>query len=443
MPSRRSPALDERSHDFLALRAEWLKVRGYLHDPNTKLPAVPAVIEDVRRRIEGGERVGVMFLDVSGEEYLEEVYGWETYDGLLQQVARALEDCRGELLGPSDVVAVAGVRSDQFLVFVGLDARRGERELAQIRERVVAELGQRIKIQVGKDVPRGLAVHAASGLLRYDPTVRIERSIYKVLDSVRLLCQRDREERLSARRNELRRILASRDILIRYQPIVRLGDGSIYGYEALSCGPEGDLFQNPEMLFSFAEKTDQLLDLERLCRLESVRGAKRLPRGHKLFLNCSAHGITDVEGLSEKLIVHAQDAGLGPEDLVLEITERVAVTAWTDFRRRIDALREMGFGVAIDDMGAGYSSLHSVAEVEPDFLKFDIALVRDIHLSPIKRGLLESLALLAERIDAQVIAEGVEKEEEFETLREMKVPFAQGYLFSPPTTLAYHVPEAV
>lgn len=443
MSGRSRTAAEERSHDFLALRAEWLKVRGYLFDPNTSLPAVPAVIEDVRRRIEGGERMGVVHLDLSGEEYLEEVYGWETYDGLLQQVARALDECKGPLFGGDDLVSVAGVRSDQFVVFVGLDGRRGERELAQLRERVVGELGRRIKVQLGKEVPRGLSVHAASALLRYDPTVRIERSIYKALDAVRLACQRDREERLSARRNELRRILAARDILIRYQPIVRLGNGSIFGFEALSCGPEGDLFQNPEMLFSFAEKTDQLLDLERLCRLESVRGARRLPRGHKLFLNCSAHGITDVEGLSEKLIGHAQEAGLGAADLVLEITERVAVTAWQDFRRRIDALREMGFGVAIDDMGAGYSSLHSVAEVEPDFLKFDIALVRDIHLSPIKRGLLESLVLLAERIDAQVIAEGVEKEEEFETLREMNVPFAQGYLFSPPTTLAYHVPDGV
>jgi EAL domain-containing protein (putative c-di-GMP-specific phosphodiesterase class I) len=433
--------MDDRTHDFLALRAEWLKVRGYLYDPGTSLPAVPAVLEDVRRRIERGDRMGVVCLDFSGEEHVEEVYGWETYDGLLQQVSRVLEGCKGAVLGADDVVALAGVRSDQFLLFVGLPARRGERELVQVREQLVGELARHIKVQVGKEVPRALSVHSASALLRYDPTMRIERSIYRALDAVRLQCQRDREDRLSARCNELRRILASRDILIRYQPIVRLGDGSIYGFEALSCGPEGDLFQNPEMLFSFAEKTDQILELERLCRVESVRGAARLPRGHKLFLNCSAHGIADAETLAEALVGQARDAGLAASDLVLEITERVAVTAWNDFRKRIDRLRGMGFGVAIDDMGAGYSSLHSVAEVEPDFLKFDIALVRDIHRSPIKRGLLESLVLLAERIEAQVIAEGVEKEEEYETLREMQVPFAQGYLFSPPTTLAYHVPD--
>ena len=434
--------MDDKTHELLQMRAEWLQARGCLYDPNTSLPAVPAVLEEVRRRIEKGERVGVVYLDVSGEEHLEEVYGWATYDGLLHQVAQALADCRGLLLGADDVVALAGVRSDQFLVFVGLDDRRGARELAQLRERVVSELGRRIKIQVGNEVPRGIGLHAASSVLKYDPTVRIERSIYKVLDGIRIECHRDREESLTARRRELRRILQSRDILIRYQPIVRLGDGSVFGYEALSCGPDGDVFQNPEMMFSFAEKTDQIVDLERLCRVESVRGSVRLPRGHKLFLNCSAHGIGDVEGLSTHLVAQAKAAGLQPSDVVLEITERVAVTAWNDFRKRIDDLRGMGFGVAIDDMGAGYSSLHSVAEVEPDFLKFDIALVRDIHLSPIKRGLLESLVLLAERIEAQVIAEGVEKEEEFETLREMNVPFGQGFLFSPPTSLAFHVPDS-
>ena len=434
--------MDDRTHEFLAMRAEWLKVRGYLYDPNTSLPAVPAVLEDVRRRIERGERLGVLYLDISGEEYLEEVYGWETYDGLLQQVAQALEDAKGTLLEKTDFVALAGVRSDQFLVFVGLDPRATSRDLVQLRERLATDLSRQIKIQVGKEVPRGLTVHSSSCLLRYDPTVRIERSIYKMLDAVRIECHRDRQESLGARGRELRRILQSKDILIRYQPIVRLGDGSVFGYEALSCGPEGDLFQNPEMLFSFAEKTDQILDLERLCRMESVRGSARLPKGHKLFLNCSAHGIGDVEGLSTHLVDHVKEVGIGPQDVVLEITERVAVTAWNDFRKRIDSLRGLGFGVAIDDMGAGYSSLHSVAEVEPDFLKFDIALVRDIHLSPIKRGLLESLVLLAERIEAQVIAEGVEKEEEFETLREMQVPFGQGYLFSPPTTLAFHVPDS-
>src|SRR5690606_1481406 len=103
-------------------------------------------------------------------------------------------------------------------------------------------------------------------------------------------------------------------------------------------------------------------------------------------------------------------------DIVLEITERVAVTSWQSFRRHLADLRHSGFAVAIDDMGAGYSSLHTVAEIEPDYLKFDISLVRDIHLSPIKQDLLGSLVDLARKIDAKVIAEGVEKAEEYVAL---------------------------
>ena len=428
------------ARDYLALRAEWLKVRGHLYDPGSNLPAMPAVLEDVRRRVESGDRLGVVWLDVSGEDSLEEIYGWETYDGLLHQVASVLEATRSTALGAGDLVAVAGVRSDQFVVFAGVPSRGGEQALADLRQRLVEELGRRIRIQVGREVPRGLGAHAASAILRHDPTIRIERTIYRMLDALRLQCQRDREERLTARRSELDRLLAARDVRIRYQPILRLADESTYGFEALSCGPEGGLFESPEVLFSFAEKTDQLLELERLCRTEGVRGAAGLPRGHKLFLNCSARGIADAEALSGALVEQAGSSGLRPSDLVLEITERVAVTVWADFRKRIDRLRAAGFGVAIDDMGAGYSSLHSVAEVEPDYLKFDIALVRDIHRSSIKRGLLESLELLARRIGAQVIAEGVEQEEERRTLREMGVTLAQGYLFSAPEALHTFIP---
>jgi EAL domain-containing protein (putative c-di-GMP-specific phosphodiesterase class I) len=433
--------MEERSHELLAQRAEWLKVRGCLYDSNTGLPALPAVVEDVRRRLEGGRPMGVIYLDLSGEEQVEEIYGWETYDGILQQVAVALRELRGILLDEQDLLALTGVRSDHFLLFVDAGRRITEPELDRLRRELIAELGRRLRVQVGRELPRGVVIHSAAAPIRFDPTVRIERSIYKTVDVVRRRCQHDREEQLTQRTTELRRILSARDIVIRYQPIVLLASGSVYGFEALSCGPQGDLFENPEMLFSFAEKTDQILELERLCRVESVRGASRLPRGRKLFLNCSAPGIADVEAFSESLLRCAETSGLEPGTLVLEITERVAVTGWSEFRRRLDALRAKGFGVAIDDVGAGYSSLHSVAEVEPDYLKFDIALVRDIHLSPIKRGLLESLLVLAQRIGAQVIAEGVEKEEELEALKEMNVTFGQGFLFSPPTTLAFHVPE--
>jgi predicted signal transduction protein with EAL and GGDEF domain len=109
------------------------------------------------------------------------------------------------------------------------------------------------------------------------------------------------------------------------------------------------------------------------------------------------------------------ELGLRPESIVLEITERVAIQEWNKFKKVIHEFRNYGFKVAIDDMGAGYSSLQAIAELEPDFLKFDISLVRNIHENLIKLGILETLVALSAKINAQVIAEGVEEIEEYRT----------------------------
>lgn len=423
--------------DYWELRAEWLKLRGYLFDPNTGLPALPAVVEDVRRRLEDGETIGLLFVDLSAEDYLEPIYGWQSYDRLLRQVAATLLEFRQRVLASRDVVAMVGVRGDEFLVFIGpkpqqaLDVRR----LARLRDQLAQELSGRLRIGEESELPSGLTIGCSGALVQVDPTVRIERSIYKTVDDVRITARRQRERRHGLRLTELRRILAARDVVIRYQPIVRLADRGVHGYEALSSGPPGDVFENPEMLFSFAEETDHIVELERLCRIQAVRGA-RVNGGEKLFINCSAHGFVDPELASPQLLDEVARVGLDPRSIVFEVTERVAIREWKEFRAILGKLRDQGFAVAIDDMGAGYSSLQAVAEIEPDYLKFDISLVRDIHLSPIKRNLLETLVVLAGKIHARVIAEGVESEEEYRALRAMEVTFAQGFYFAPPGALA-------
>jgi EAL domain-containing protein (putative c-di-GMP-specific phosphodiesterase class I)/GGDEF domain-containing protein len=427
---------------YWELRAEWLKLRGYLFDPNTGLPALPAVVEDVRRRLEDGEAMGLIYLDLASGERLESICGWQAYDRLLKQVTAALLEFRGRSLTPRDTVALTAVRGDEFLVFVGPRDGQGldERRLTRLRERLAEDLFARLRLEVDSEVPQGIAISCGSAMMQIDPTVRIERAIYQAIEEVRTICRRQRERRHGLRLNELRRILAARDVMIRYQPIVRLDDGVIHGFEALSSGPSGDIFENPEMLFSFAEETEQIVELERLCRQQAIRGAARLNSPQKLFINCSVHGFVDPDLVSAPLLEEVRRAGREPRDIVFEVTERVAITEWKEFRAILAALRDIGFSIAIDDMGAGYSSLQTVAEVEPDYLKFDLSLVRDIHLSPIKRNLLETLVVLADKIHARVIAEGVESAEEFQALRAMGVPFAQGFYFAVPAALTSPVP---
>jgi len=121
---------------------------------------------------------------------------------------------------------------------------------------------------------------------------------------------------------------------------------------------------------------------------------------------------------------------------VLEIAERMTFDARERPKDVLCELKRQGFRVAIDDMGAGYASLQSIVELEPDYLKFDIALVRGIDKSLIKRSLLETLVELSQKIGAAVIAEGIEAESELQTLRELGVGLGQGRFLAPPVMVS-------
>ncbi|MDY7092452.1 MAG: bifunctional diguanylate cyclase/phosphodiesterase [Acidobacteriota bacterium] len=414
--------------------SRWRELRGALVDHNTELPSLTAVLSEIRELVQNRRRLGLLYLDLSAEAPLESIYGWETYDGLLRQVAEALGVFQRDRLSSDDVLAICNVRGEEFVLVVGLDdAASAAQRLEELQERIADHLSARLRVQFDNESPRPLSVQSAADLLLPDPMVRLERVFYRTLDTLRSICRREREKQHSERIRELRRIVSAVDITVRFQPIISLDSGEVHGFEALSCGPTGGVFENPEMLFAFAEETDHIVELERICRFESIRRAGELGNSGRLFLNCSARGFTDPELFCRNLVDQAERCGLRPADIVIEITERVAITAWQDFRRSVAALRLIGFQIALDDMGAGYSSLQSVAEVQPDYLKVDLSLIRDLHKSPIKRSLLQSLLTIAHSIGAQVIAEGVEKAEECQVLREMNVTFAQGFFFARPT----------
>lgn len=426
--------MDRESQDLLELKAAWLKLRGRLYDSTTELPTLAAVLEKIRRQIEAGDSVGLLYIETSSEGQLERLLGWQAYDRLIAAVGRTLLALRGSTLPLEATLAVGGVRSDEFVIFVsqktseGLSRQALEHIERQVLERVRAQLAPLVR----SELPGDLFLLSGSAMLRSEPTVRIERSIYKVLAEVQLRCHEKRQRQHRARSAELGRLLAASDLHVTYQPIVHLGDGSVHGFEALSSGPSGGVFESSEVLFAFAEETQSITHLERLCRERALAGFQVADADRRLFVNSSSYGVADPELRSGTFRRRLAAAGLEAKDVVFELTERVAITEWLPFRRVLDELREMGFRIAIDDVGAGYSSLQSIAEIEPDYLKFDLSLVRDLHASKIKRDLLAALGGLAEKIGAAVIAEGIEREEEFHTLREMGVRLGQGFLLSPP-----------
>jgi EAL domain-containing protein (putative c-di-GMP-specific phosphodiesterase class I) len=221
-----------------------------------------------------------------------------------------------------------------------------------------------------------------------------------------------------------------------YQPILDLRDLSVLGHEVFTHGPAGGPFEDPERLFALAERVGRLVDFEVVSRRQALETVwQHLPRGKKLFLNTSARTLRDPEVTGAAFAREVEERGLRREDVVLEVTERSTLEGGGGSRQPLRRLKEEGFGIAIDDMGAGYSSLNSLVEMEPDYLKFDVSLVRNIDRSLIKKSLLETLVDISARIGAQVIAEGVEAESEFTTLRDLGVHLGQGRYLAPPAPL--------
>ncbi|UCG12167.1 MAG: EAL domain-containing protein, partial [Deltaproteobacteria bacterium] len=240
------------------------------------------------------------------------------------------------------------------------------------------------------------------------------------------------KERDSSRRSKvLKDIIRKKAIRTLYQPIVDLWNKEIIGYEALSRGPTNE-FEDPDYLFKIASEADAIWRLERLCRLQAFKGACQLQDGKLLFVNVEPHAIYDPKFRSSETLSQMAESGLTPERVVIELTEHTAMMDFPEFRQTLQLFKALGFKVAIDDMGSGYSSLQSIAELCPDFIKMDMSLTRNLHLDPIKQELVSTIARFSEKIGMTIIIEGVETAAELEALKKLGIRFAQGFYFAFP-----------
>ena len=216
-------------------------------------------------------------------------------------------------------------------------------------------------------------------------------------------------------------------VFMAYQPIVSWPQRTIFGYEALVRSSEKEL-PHPGALFGAADKLDRSRDLGRVIRRKSIEPFASTDPELRLFLNLHAQDLLD-ETLFETDSALVRMA----HRVVLEITERAQLESVVDVSNRVARLRELGFKVAIDDIGAGYSGLTSFALLKPDMVKLDMALVRDIDKDPVKRRLASLVIQLCRDLGIEVVGEGIETRPERDVLLELGCDLLQGYLFGRPS----------
>jgi len=424
--------------EFVALRGKWQKERSRLYDRDTGLPTVAAIMDDLVLQLTEQGSLSILAFCPGSEGRVEEVWGSKAYDDLLLDFVRRVKAFQSDGIIPSGTLCLPHVSSDEVLLVLApqtetIDSHRTiEQRAAELDQLIRGYLAERA------DLSGRFRSFVGAARVHGDPRRRPERLLYRGIQEAR-----DRVTRQTVRAEIrgaalLQEAINRRDFTAVFQPVFALSSGKMMGMEALSRGPKGSEFESGETLFSLADRTELLAPLERVCRdisLETAAAAPAAVGPRLLFLNLSPAAASDPEFLGPRFREQVESLGLKPESIVLEITERTYVVYESLFRDVLSRFREQNFRIAVDDVGTGYSSLSSLADIAPDYLKFDHVFVRDIDRRPIKQDLLEALMSFARKMNTRVIGEGIETREELEALRGLGVEFGQGFLLASPVPI--------
>ena len=211
-----------------------------------------------------------------------------------------------------------------------------------------------------------------------------------------------------------------------FQPIIDITTNRIFAYEALVRTDEESL-QRTDVLIATAERLGRIHELGRTVRAAVARAADEVPDGVLIFVNVHGLELTDEDLFSDR-------CALAPlaHRVVLEITERIGLDPVAG-PARAALLRNRGYRIAVDDLGAGYAALGALATLEPEIVKLDMSLVRDVDRHPTKRRVVGAIATLCRELGSRVVAEGVETQTEFRALQDAGIELIQGFLLARPT----------
>jgi len=384
----------------------------------------------------------VLFIDLDHFKVINDSLGHPAGDALLASVGKRLVACVRE----GDTVARFG--GDEFAVLLEhCNAERAAEVAGRLREAFIRpfKVWRRTFIlsgsvgvvfaEVGHDRPQDLLRDADPAMYR----AKVHRSGRFEVFSADMREGAVRRLELEA---DLRVALDQQALAVYFQPIVRLGDLSLTGFEALVRWPHPERgLLTPDAFIPLAEETGLVVELDRHVLREACR---QLSRWHGEFPGLVELGVSVNVNLSSQQFLHEDlareverallQSDLSPKYLNLEITEGLLMHPAAAVDKVVGRLAALGLGLCLDDYGTGYASLSYLRRFPATGLKLDRSFVQDMGESNKSATLVEGVAMMAQKLGLRVVAEGVETEVQLERLRELRCEYGQGYLFARPLT---------
>ena len=372
-----------RSEHLLQTIRDVLRDASAYRDDVTGLPTLAGIQVEIQRMLFDHGQLGFIYVSLGGIQALEHLQGFEVVDEVYRVVGNALQKARGDLLRGDDFISISSL-GDAFLIVLSPSRENAfinEDDLRVVKTRLQEQLLAQLEKELESRTLRKVELFVGYSRLTQSPKIRFKRALLDAVASATQTVEAERDEIRSHLREQFDAVMAQEQVSCVFHPIVNLKDFEAIGYEILSRGPrESDLHRPDGFVQEFVDVTPS-----------SVRGLT-----------------------------------------VIEITESGVIDDFDRMREIVRQLRAHGFRVAIDDAGAGYAGLQTMVEIEPDFIKLDMSLIRGVDTSVVKQRLVRTLRDFCREAAITLIAEGIETVRQLETLRQLGVTHGQGFLFGLP-----------
>lgn len=409
---------------------------NFYFNSKLSLPTVIKEYDNIEKLLVAYKYLSCITIQIPDLRKIEHLYGSNVYLDTFNHLTNTLKELREGELRKSDIFIIDIYDVDTFVIFLSSpreDSTNLLYHLENIAERIRIKLEEAVFTLLFPYLKEYSIPTVGYALEIQNPMVNNMRLIMQLVNNAKKMGEFTAMKQDYTGRYELQKIIVEHNLSTVFQPIVNLKTLDILGYEALTRGPENSKFYNPLILFLLATKCGLSFELDSLCRKIALQSARHLETDKKIFINTLSMTIHDPEFRGVYLKDLLDDLKLKPENVVFEVSEKLAIDNYALFREAMKDYSDLGIVHAGDDMGTGYSGLERIMELNPGFLKIDISFSRLIHKSYIKQEIVKAIVNLAKNINSQLIAEGIETKEEYEMLLDIGVEYGQGYLFAKPS----------
>lgn len=384
-----------------------------------------------------GEKSAILFLDLDNFKWINDTYGHSFGDQVLKAVSQKLVKCMKQ----ENFIARLG--GDEFvLILVNV---KNEEEVCEFLEHLMSEFRQPILVNsytLHSQMSIGIAMYPddsdnADELLTFADTAMYYakehgKNNYQFYNTSMIAVLQRKVQIEKA----LRTALENQEFQLYYQPLIQLKTGRIRGFEALIRWNSRELgFVSPLDFIGIAEETGQIVPIGRWVLETACHKAAELRKLYGTNFIISVN-VSALQLRNKDFVDYVQKAmegsGIGPGELEIEITESVFIDSYEEVVEILGRVLALGIQISLDDFGTGYSSLSYLRKLPIDTVKIDKSFITDVIYSVRSKSLLESIILLAQKMQLAVVAEGIEDQKQLEQLIKYNCDYVQGYFFSKP-----------